>query len=67
MNIPMVSQKSLVIVGATGMAGGYALRYALDFSPVSRAALLSNERRSQQKAAERFSVPLAIVTDAIQK
>jgi uncharacterized protein YbjT (DUF2867 family) len=27
---PMVAHKSLVIVGATGMVGGYALRYALD-------------------------------------
>ena len=29
-----VGQKSLVIVGATGMVGGYALRYALDNSAV---------------------------------
>ena len=29
MNAPPAGQKSLVIVGATGMVGGYALRYAL--------------------------------------
>ena len=30
MNVPKVKQKRLVIVGASGMVGGYALRYALD-------------------------------------
>ena len=30
MSIPAAGQKRLVIVGATGMVGGYALRYALD-------------------------------------
>jgi uncharacterized protein YbjT (DUF2867 family) len=30
MSVPMVGQKRLAIVGATGMVGGYALRYALD-------------------------------------
>jgi uncharacterized protein YbjT (DUF2867 family) len=30
MNVPPASQKRLVIVGATGMVGGYALRYALE-------------------------------------
>jgi uncharacterized protein YbjT (DUF2867 family) len=34
MNVPTASQKRLVIVGATGMVGGYALRYALDNSAV---------------------------------
>ena len=34
MTRPVVAQKSLVIVGATGMVGGYALRYALDNSEV---------------------------------
>ena len=29
-NIATAGQKRLVIVGATGMVGGYALRYALD-------------------------------------
>ena len=36
MNVAVVSQKRLVIVGATGMVGGYALRYALDHSAVGR-------------------------------
>jgi uncharacterized protein YbjT (DUF2867 family) len=30
MAVPAVNQKRLVIVGATGMVGGYALRFALD-------------------------------------
>jgi uncharacterized protein YbjT (DUF2867 family) len=34
MNVPTANQKRLVIVGATGMVGGYALRYALDNSAV---------------------------------
>jgi uncharacterized protein YbjT (DUF2867 family) len=33
-NIQPAAQKRLVIVGATGMVGGYALRYALDDSAV---------------------------------
>lgn len=31
---PMVGQKRLVIVGATGKVGGYALRYALDHTAI---------------------------------
>jgi uncharacterized protein YbjT (DUF2867 family) len=34
MTRPALAQRSLVIVGATGMVGGYALRYALDNSEV---------------------------------
>ena len=34
MNVPAVGQKRIVIVGATGMVGGYALRYALENSAV---------------------------------
>jgi len=34
MNDSAASQKRLVIVGATGMVGGYALRYALENSAV---------------------------------
>jgi len=34
MSVPTVGQKRLVIVGATGMVGGYALRYALDHPAV---------------------------------
>lgn len=36
MNVPMASQKRLVIVGATGMVGGYTLGYALDHPSVAR-------------------------------
>ena len=36
MDVPMASQKRLVIVGATGMVGGYALGYALDHPSVAR-------------------------------
>jgi len=34
MSVPTVGQKRLVLVGATGMVGGYALRWALDNSVV---------------------------------
>jgi uncharacterized protein YbjT (DUF2867 family) len=34
MSVPNVEQKRLVIVGASGMVGGYALRYALENSAV---------------------------------
>ena len=36
MNIPEAGQRSLVIVGASGMVGGYALRDALDHRAVGR-------------------------------
>jgi len=36
MNIPAGSQKRIVIVGATGMVGGHALRYALENPAVQR-------------------------------
>jgi uncharacterized protein YbjT (DUF2867 family) len=34
MNVPAAGQRNLVIVGATGMVGGYALRYMLDHPAV---------------------------------
>ena len=34
MNVPTAGQKRVVIVGASGMVGGYALRYALENSAV---------------------------------
>jgi uncharacterized protein YbjT (DUF2867 family) len=41
MNLPKVEQKRIVIVGATGMVGGYALRYALeDFAVGSVTAIV---------------------------
>jgi uncharacterized protein YbjT (DUF2867 family) len=36
MNTPTTGQKRLVLVGATGMVGGYALRYALGHPAVGR-------------------------------
>ena len=44
MNAPPSSQARLVIVGATGMVGGYALRYALDHPSVG--AVTAIGRRS---------------------
>ena len=32
LTVPMAGQNRLVIMGPTGMVGGYALRYALDNS-----------------------------------
>jgi uncharacterized protein YbjT (DUF2867 family) len=40
MNVPVAGQKRLVIVGATGMVGGYALRYALDNPAVGRVTVI---------------------------
>jgi uncharacterized protein YbjT (DUF2867 family) len=36
MNLPVAGRRNLVIVGATGMVGGYALRYALEHPAVAR-------------------------------
>ena len=54
MNIPSASQKRLVIVGATGMVGGYALRYALDHPAVGRVTAISRRKLgiSHSKLAE---------------
>jgi uncharacterized protein YbjT (DUF2867 family) len=40
MNVPTRSQTRLVIVGATGMVGGYALRYALEHPAVKSATAI---------------------------
>src|SRR5258708_4102761 len=40
MNVPTWDQTRLVIVGATGMVGGYALRYALDHPAVKSATAI---------------------------
>jgi uncharacterized protein YbjT (DUF2867 family) len=40
MNVPRQHQTRLVIVGATGMVGGYALRYALDHPAVKSATAI---------------------------
>jgi hypothetical protein len=36
MSIPTAGRKHLVLVGATGMVGGYGLRYALEHPAVER-------------------------------
>ena len=41
MNIPAASRTRLVIVGATGMVGGYALRYALDNPAVGSVTVIA--------------------------
>jgi uncharacterized protein YbjT (DUF2867 family) len=44
MNAPMAAAKKLVIVGATGMVGGYALRYALGHPAVSRVTAIARRK-----------------------
>jgi uncharacterized protein YbjT (DUF2867 family) len=43
MSVPTVGQKRLAIVGATGMVGGYALRYALDQPTVERVTAIGRK------------------------
>jgi uncharacterized protein YbjT (DUF2867 family) len=40
MSIPVAGRKYLVLVGATGMVGGYALQYALEHSAVERVTVI---------------------------
>src|ERR1700757_3496591 len=42
--VPSVGQKRLVIVGATGMVGGYALRFALDNFAVTSVTSIGRKR-----------------------
>jgi hypothetical protein len=42
--VPAVGQKRLVIVGATGMVGGYALRFALDNLSVTSVTSIGRKR-----------------------
>jgi uncharacterized protein YbjT (DUF2867 family) len=44
MTNPTVGQRSLVVVGATGMVGGYALRYALDNSDVKNVTSIGRKK-----------------------
>jgi len=44
MNAQAAGQKRLVIVGATGMVGGYALRYALDHPAVGRVMAIGRRK-----------------------
>jgi uncharacterized protein YbjT (DUF2867 family) len=44
MNVRAIGQKRLVIVGATGMVGGYALRYALEHAAIGRATSIGRRK-----------------------
>ena len=44
MNISLAGQKRLVIVGATGMVGGYALRYAIDHPLVANVTVIGRRK-----------------------
>ena len=44
MNAPVAGQKRVVIVGATGMVGGYALRHALDHPAVGRVTSIGRRK-----------------------
>ena len=54
MNAPATDQKRLVVVGATGMVGGYALRYALDNPAVGHVTSIGRKKLglSHPKLAE---------------
>src|ERR1700683_4246527 len=44
MNVPTASQMRILIVGATGMVGGYALRYALENSAVGSVTSIGRKK-----------------------
>jgi uncharacterized protein YbjT (DUF2867 family) len=44
MNVATAGQTRIVIVGATGMVGGYALRYALEHAAVSRVTAIGRRK-----------------------
>jgi len=44
MNVPAGGQQRLVVVGATGMVGGYALRYALDHPDVGHVTAIGRRK-----------------------
>ena len=44
MNVPTAGQKRVLIVGATGMVGGYALRYALENSAVGTVTSITRRK-----------------------
>jgi ATP-dependent Clp protease ATP-binding subunit ClpA len=56
MNAPAAGQTRLVIVGATGMVGGYALRYALDHPSVRVVTVIGRRKLgiSHSKLTEAF-------------
>ena len=44
MNVPVIGQKRVVIVGGSGMVGGYALRYALDHPAVGSVTAIGRKK-----------------------
>jgi hypothetical protein len=44
MNVPTAGQKRFVIVAATGMVGGYTLRYALEHPAVGRVTVIGRRK-----------------------
>lgn len=44
MAVPVVGQERLVIIGATGMVGGYVLRYALEHPDVERVTAIGRRK-----------------------
>jgi uncharacterized protein YbjT (DUF2867 family) len=44
MNIPAAGQKRLVVVGPTGMVGGYALQYALDHRAIGHVTTVGRKK-----------------------
>jgi uncharacterized protein YbjT (DUF2867 family) len=44
MNVPTAGQTRIAIVGATGMVGGYALRYALEYPAVVRVTAIGRSK-----------------------
>ena len=44
MSVPTAGQKRVVIVGATGMVGGYALRHALNSPAVASATVIGRRK-----------------------
>jgi uncharacterized protein YbjT (DUF2867 family) len=44
MNVPTAGETHIAIVGATGMVGGYALRYALEHRAVSRVTAIGRRK-----------------------
>ena len=44
MSVPTVGQKRLVVVGASGMVGGYALRYALEHAAVGSVTAIGRKK-----------------------
>ena len=51
MTRPTLAQQSLVIVGTTGMVGGYALRYALDNSEVKNVTSIGRNTQTRRSSS----------------